>query len=166
MTLQNYLTYCDHLIATTEHLFLHVPPDRLDWKPTESSFTIGQQLAHLVGALEVYAHGITRGEWGFASMREILLKNRHTPTIGVEEAVKMLYECYQEFRTLVGSLSEEEFSNGTVNTPQLGIVPRWRIAMLAAEHHINHKAELYMYLKVLGVKVNSAHLYRGKEESK
>ncbi len=167
MTLHNYLAYYDYLIETTEHLFLNIPPDKLDWKPTESSFTIGQQLTHLVGALEVYAHGITRGEWGFSSLRERFLMNRRTPSITVDEALMKLKENYSLFRTSLAALTEEEFNTVEIETPQLGgKAPRWRIGMLAIEHHLNHKTELYMYLKFLGVKVNSAHLYRGKEKGK
>lgn len=162
MTLKDYLSYYDYLIKSTEILFQQVPPEKIDWKPTENSFTIGQQMAHLVGSIEVYAHGITTGEWGFKSMRERFLMNRHTPTVSVDEAIKLLHQNHAEFRRLVGGLSEEEFSRGEIDSPQLGgSFSRWRIGLLGIEHHLNHKAELFMYLKLLGVKVNSGHLYRG-----
>lgn len=67
------------------------------------------------------------------------------------------------FKTGVGALTEEEFNSGTVFAPQFGgrQMPRWRVAMLFLEHHHNHKAELFMSLKVMGLKVNTGHLYRG-----
>jgi hypothetical protein len=107
----------------------------------------------------VYTRGIARGDWGFKSMRERFVQNRYTPSLTVEEAVRLFNASCAEFRTVVGSLSEEDFTLGEVDTPQLGRVPRWRIALLALEHHINHKAEVFMYLKLLGVKVNTSHLY-------
>lgn len=162
MTVHQYLTYCDYLFHSTEELFKIVPPDKMDWKPTENSFSVGQQMAHMAGALGVYARGITTGDWGFTSMRERFLQNRRTPELSVEEALKGLRENYEEFRRLVGSLSDEAFLREDVPSPQLGgTFPRWRVALLAVEHHLNHKAELFMYLKLLGVKVNSLHLYRG-----
>lgn len=60
MTLQNYLQYFDEMIKPTEPLFRLVPPDKVDWKPTENSFTLGQQMAHMAGALGVYGHGIAQ----------------------------------------------------------------------------------------------------------
>ena len=85
----------------------------------------------------------------------------HADLPAVEPAVQKLHRSYAEFTRLVGSLSEAEFASGEVDTPQLGRVPRWRIAMLGAEHHINHKAELFMYLKFLGIEVHTGTLYRG-----
>ncbi len=159
MTLQDYLKYFDEMIKPTEPLFLMVPADKLDWKPTESAFTSAQLMAHIAGSLGVYARGIARGDWGFKSMREIFVFNRHTPSKSSEEAVRLLNENYSEFRRLLSGLTEDEFNVGEIDSPQLGRVPRWRAAMLAVEHHVNHKAELFMYLKVLGVKVNTGHLY-------
>ncbi|MGH2569203.1 MAG: DinB family protein [Bacteroidota bacterium] len=161
MTLHNYLSYVDYLVKSTEILFQQIPPDKIDWKPTENSFTIGQQLAHMVGAVEVYSRGITTGDWGFKTIRERFLQNRRTPSVNVEEALKHLTENHAVFKRLVGGLSEEDFNSGEIDSPQLGgKFPRWRVAMLFVEHHLNHKAELFMYLKLLGVKVNSGHLYR------
>jgi uncharacterized damage-inducible protein DinB len=160
MTLQNYLSYFDDVVRPTEQMFRLIPPDKLEWKPTDKSFTLGQQIAHLSGALGVYAHGIASGDWGFKSMRERFVQNRHTPTMPVEDAIRLLNENHAEFRRVVGALSEEEFSTGEVDTPQLGRTPRWRVAMLAIEHHINHKAELFMSLKFMGVAVNTRNLYK------
>lgn len=160
MTLQDYLSFFDDVVRPTEQLFRLIPPDKLDWKPTGNSFTLGQQIGHLAGALGVYAHGIVNGEWGFKSMRERFVLNRHTPSMSVEEAIHLLNENHLEFRRVVGALSEEEFNKGEIDSPQLGRVPRWRLAMLAVEHHINHKAEVFMCLKQLGVPVNTGNLYK------
>ncbi len=160
MTLQDYLSYFNDVVQPTEQLYRLIPADKLDWKPADNAFSLGQQIAHLSGALGVYAHGITKGEWGFKSMRERFVLNRHTPSMAVEEAVRLLNENTAEFRNVVGSLTEEEFSKGEVDSPQLGRVPRWRLAMLAVEHHINHKAELFMSLKLMGVSVNTGNLYK------
>lgn len=159
MTLQNYLSYFDDVVRPTEQLFRLIPADKLEWKPTDKAFTLGQQIAHIAGALAVYAHGIANGEWGFKSMRERFVQNRYTPTMQVEEAIHLLNENCMEFRKIVGALSEEEFSLGEVDSPQLGRAPRWRLAMLAVEHHINHKAEIFMCLKLIGVPVNTGNLY-------
>jgi uncharacterized damage-inducible protein DinB len=159
MTLRNYLSYFDTIIESTEKLLRMIPPDKLDWKPTENSFTFGQQLAHLSGAIGVYGRGIAGGDWGFKSMRDRFVLNRHTTPIGIEEAITSLQSNYAEFKDRVGGLSEEEFNNGEIDSPQLGRVARWRLAMLAVEHHLNHKAELFMYLKLLGAKVNTGNLY-------
>jgi uncharacterized damage-inducible protein DinB len=159
MTVQNLLAYLETLIKPTEQLFRLIPQDKLEWKPTDSSFTLGQQIAHTAGALGVYGRGIANGDWGFKSMRERFVMNRHTSSITVDEAIMLLNDSFAEFKNLVGALTEEEFSTSEIDSPQLGRVPRWRLAMLAVEHHINHKAEIFMYLKLLGVNVNTGNLY-------
>lgn len=162
MTLQNYLTYFEEMFRPTEPMFLLVPPDKLQWKPAENAFTTSQLMVHIAGSLGVYGKGIVTGDWQFKSMREIFVFNRRTPEMAVEETVRLLRENYAEFMRLMGTLSERDFDTGVIDSPQLGRVPRWRAAMLGVEHHVNHKAELFMYLKVLGVKVNTAHLYTDK----
>ena len=159
MTVRNFLAYCDDIIPSTEGLFSLIPADKIEWKPTENSFTVGQQLAHITGALRVYGRGISGGDWGFKSMRERFVLNRHTPSMSVADAVTELHSSYAEFRSLVGTLSDEEFNTGEIDTPQLGRVPRWRVALLAVEHHLNHKAEIFMCLKLLGIAVNTGTLY-------
>lgn len=160
MTVQNFLSYFDDVVQPTEQLFRLIPADKINWKPTENSFTLGQQIAHLSGALSVYAHGIAVGEWGFKSMRERFVQNRHTSSMSVDEAIDALNKGRAEFRAIVGALSEDEFNKGEIDSPQLGRSPRWRLAMLAVEHHINHKAEIFMGLKVLGINVNTGNLYK------
>lgn len=163
MTLKNYLTYFDEMMEPTIPMFRLVPADKIDWKPFDNAFTTGQLMAHMAISLEVYGGGLRQGDWGVRSMREIFVRNRHTPSYPVDEAVEALHKTYQKFRDAVGSMTEEEFSKGEVDSPQLGRVPRWRLAMLAVEHHVNHRAELFMYLRMMGVKVNTGTLYRRKE---
>jgi len=92
-------------------------------------------------------------------MREIFIRNRRTPAFSVDDAVQHLHENYEEFKRCIRDLTEDEFSNGIVDSPQLGKVPRWRLAMLTVEHTVNHRAQLFMYLKLLGVKVDTGTLY-------
>lgn len=162
MTLHNYLTYFDEMLRPTEPIFLLVPPDKLDWSPVEGSFTCGQMMTHMAGALGIYAEGIVSGVWGFHSMRERMLMNRHAPSVPTEECIRLFRENRNVFFQKVGGLTEDQFLNEEVNAPQFaGMTKRWRVGMLAIEHHLDHKAELFMYLKLLGIRVHTGTLYRG-----
>jgi uncharacterized damage-inducible protein DinB len=164
MTVQNYLTYFNEMVAPTEALFRMVPEDKLHWKPTEKSFTAAQLMTHMGEALQAYAGGIASGNWGFTSMRELFVRNRRTNELTVDDAVELLRVNLEEFRRAIGALTDEEFDRGEIDSPQLGRVPRWRAAMLAVEHHVNHKAELFMYLKSIGSQVNTGHLYSDRRK--
>lgn len=162
MTLPQYLSYVDEILAPTEPMFRLVPAEKVDWTPVPGTFTCGQLMAHIAGAVEVYANGIATGAWGFHSVRERLLMNRNSPSLSSDEAVKLLRTNSELFRELVGGLSEVEFQTGVISAPQLyGTAPRWRMAMFFIEHHLNHKAELFMYLRIVGVRVHTGTLYRG-----
>lgn len=159
MTVPQYLAYFDEMMRPTASMFRLVPADGIDWKPTDNSFSLGQLMAHIALSLGFYGRGIAYGDWGVKSMREIFVRNRHTPAFSFEEAVQLLEENYKEFKQRIGTISEDDFNNGVVDSPQLGRAPRWRLAMLAVEHTVNHRAEMFMYLKLLGVKVNTGTLY-------
>lgn len=165
MTVQHYLSYFDEMVKPTEPLFRMFPADKLDWKPSEKSFSAAQLMAHIAAAFLVYGNGIATGNWGFKSMREIFVANRHTPSSALEESVAALHANYGEFRRLIGGLTDKEFDEGLIDSPQLGRAPRWRAAMLAVEHHASHKAELFMYLKMIGEQVHTGHLYADRRTS-
>ena len=165
MTVQQYLSYFDEMMTPTEPLFRMFPPEKLDWKPTEKSFSAAQLMAHMAAALRVYGNGIATGTWGFKSMREIFVSNRRTPASSLDESIAALHANYQEFKRLVGRLTEQEF-DAEIDSPQMGRAPRWRAAMLAVEHHASHKAELFMYLKMIGEPVHTGHLYSERQRSK
>lgn len=163
MTVPQYLSYVSDILQPTAPMFRLVPPEKIGWAPVEGMFTCGQLMAHIAGAIEVYANGIVSGEWGFSSVRERLVMNRHTVQLEVEPAVQHLEQFSQYFKERVGALTEEEFQNGIVACPQLnGPSPRWRVALFFADHHQTHRAELFMYLRMLGVRVHTGTLYRAK----
>jgi hypothetical protein len=58
-------------------------------------------------------------------------------------------------------MGNDEFQTGEVDSVQLRRAQKWRIALFALDHHLNHKAELFMYLKLMGVNVTTKELYRG-----
>lgn len=161
MTLQDYLAYFKGVIPPTEALFRLIPHDKLNWKPVERSLTTGQVMTHMAEAIHVYGNGIVTGVWGFTSVREVLVRNHSTKALTVDEAVILLHTNFDEFTRKLRGLSDLEFDTGMVDTPQLGRVPRWQIAMFGLEHHLNHKAQLFMHLKILGVTVHTGTLYRG-----
>lgn len=163
ITIQQYLQYVDEIMIPTEAMFELVPDEKIDWSVIEGFFTLGQLMGHIAGAVGVYAGGITKGDWTFQSMREILVRNRRSPSVTKSVALDELRKNVILFKSGIAALTPEEFNAGTVFAPQFGgnQTPRWRIALLFLEHHNNHKAELFMSLKVMGQKLNTGHLYRG-----
>jgi uncharacterized damage-inducible protein DinB len=165
MTIQEYLSWFDDVLETTASMYRLVPPDKLDWKPTEKSFSLGQLIEHIAKALWFNSKVIASKEWPLKSLREIFVSNRRQTSATPDEALRHLDEYSSGFKRAVRDLGDERFQHGNVNTPQWGTLPIWRFAVFVLEHHINHKMELHMYLKILGMKVNTGTLYAVKKPS-
>ena len=159
MTPVQFRDYAEKQLAPTIPLFLLVPPEQKDWKPTEESFTAGQLMHHMAYALQFNANGILKNEWALPSLRHVFVANRRTPSATVEECVKLYRDNAAIFLDIFPAMSNEEFQTGELDTLQLGRTQKWRMSLFALEHHLNHKAELFMYLKLMGVKVTSRELY-------
>lgn len=157
---EQFLAFYRDIVVSSEVLFALVPHDKLDWRPVETVFTLGQLMAHMVASTRVYADGVVEGSWGFTRMRAVLVANRRTVPMETGSALEQLRENATYFAGRLSQLSDEDFEQGEVFAPQFnGPAPRWRIALLAAEHQLNHKAELFMSLKMLGLTVHTGHLY-------
>ncbi|MFZ4619246.1 MAG: DinB family protein [Bacteroidota bacterium] len=159
MTPLQFRDYAEKQLSPTEPLFLLVPTEQKDWKPTEESFTTGQLMYHMAYALKFNADGILKNEWALPSLRHVFITNRRTPSASVQECVDLYRTNAKYFLDIFSTLSEEEFATGELDTLQLGRTQKWRMSLFALEHHLNHKAELFMYLKMMGVKVTSRELY-------
>lgn len=161
MTIPQYLSWFDEVVAPTEPMFRLVPADKLDWKLTPSSFTLGQQLSHMPRALWFNTRVLISDELPLKSMREILVANRRQSSSTVEEAVDQFHKTAVGFRLAVQQRGEEAFQNHVLDTPQKGKMACWHFALFVVEHHIHHLMELHLNLKVLGVPVDTGTLYRG-----
>ena len=148
-------------MAPTEPLFRRVPADKLEYRLTETSFSIGQLLRHIPGSLSYMARVINREEVEWKSLREVLLANRKHGSATVNEAIELLAKNKALLRSSIDNLTEGDFQRGVLDTPQLGKVPHWRYGAFVVEHHIHHFMELHLTLKSMGVSVNTKTLYVG-----
>lgn len=161
MTPLQFISYAEQMLRPTEPLFALIPQDKIEWKPTPESFSCGQLMMHMAQALRFNADGIAKNEWALPSLRHIFLANRRVESATREQAIALYKENAEYFYNVFRSMSEGEFVTATINTPQFGLQEKWRYALFAVAHHLNHKAELFMYLKTLGATVGSRELYGG-----
>ena len=61
------------------------------------------------------------------------------------------------------NLTEDEFQTKEVDSPMLGRQKIWRLCMQMVEHQLNHKEQLFLYLKMLGTRVHTGTLYTGSQ---
>jgi len=163
ITAEHLMQEFDRMIRATEVLFGLVPDDKTEWAPHEGMLTAGQQMLHMAASLKAYTDACTTGEWSFRSMDEILTKNHETPSGTPALALRLLSRMAKDFRTMVGSMDESTM-NAEIYSPQFERnEPRRTLILFCLEHHLSHKAELFMYLRLMGVQVGSKELYFGRE---
>lgn len=161
MTPTQFISYARQMLHPTEGLFALVPDEKVDWSPAEGSFTCAQLMTHMAQSLRFNADGIARNEWVLPSLRHIMLANRRIEPVSKEQSIVLYKENSEYFYAVFRTMPEEEFNNAVITTPQFGPQEKWRYALFTVAHHLNHKAELFMYLKTMGVKAGTRELYGG-----
>jgi hypothetical protein len=154
-------------IQKTEHLIRLIPPDRIGWNPQweSGSSDIGHLLGHLLDCLAgfcaVFHAAFPRNLEGVLELHSLPVNHFCRP----DEAAGRI-EAYVKFIERGFALCRDEdlrrrlttvFATESVMTLLLGNL----------EHLINHKYQLFVYLKILGVPVGTGDIYcwRGSAEA-
>jgi hypothetical protein len=153
------LSKLEEQIAMTDHLITLIPPDRLHWKPLPDSFRICDLLGHLLECLagvcaSLYAVDPDRHAH-FARLRDLPVNHE----CGIEEARARILEYNRHIREGFDCLSDDDLARRvpTVFVPKGEPVMTLLLGNL--EHLINHKHQLFWYLKLLAVPVSTRDLY-------
>jgi len=167
MNRHDYLDYLRRLDDLTRVLFEIVPPDRLDWMPAEGMMPIRLLLWHLAQSIGGGVHAVCTGAWQVGP-------NAPPPPPELEGKAflrETLAELMRQFALAcddVETLADAVYENGTVTAPPplntTQTVRRWLWSIV--EHHLNHRMQLFVYLRILGIPVDTALLYRGQWKGK
>lgn len=163
MTKNEYYDYVLETYRPAETLIRMVPPDKLDWRPGPTFMSLGQLIQHLGDGVGLPLRCVITGDWPFKGDEEMMeqMKLENLPSCGVEEGLKKLEEDKSVLREALAGVSEADFSQKVVSTPWGTKGKIERMAIDFREHFTNHKMQLFMYLKVLGLPVNTETLYFG-----
>ena len=155
--------YADGVFKATEGLMRMVPEDKLGWKPSDDNnwMTAGQLLHHLPECTGLCMKGFITGEWPESPEGEMLPlaeKMPSAPTIA--DALERLKADRELTAGLLAELSQEDYNQKMVKAPwNPDPTPLWTQLVFMVEHQIAHKNMLFAYLKLLGIDVNTGHLY-------
>jgi len=153
-------TKFDHLIERIDHLIGLVPGDRLDWVPPQTNgFSFNVLLGHLMDCLA----GITATL--YAAKPDELGHFLELRKLAGNQQVSQA-EARNRLRTFQQSI-EQGFS--ILSDAQLGrmiptvFVPKGEslltLLLINFEHLASHKYQLFLWLRMSGVKVESRDLY-------
>jgi len=138
-----------------------VPADKLSWKPGPTFMDLGQLIYHLSLGLGASMELLLSGKWPSMQEMEAEMKLENLPSCTVQEALDKLEKDKEVLRAALDGMSEADFANQIVSVPWgwKGKIERMAISFL--EHFTNHKMQLFTYLKLLGLPVNTETLYFG-----
>jgi hypothetical protein len=147
-------------IERTEHLVTFIPPDKLEWKPRADSFRVCDLLGHLLECLAGFCatlYALWPDRLGyFARLRELPVNH----CCGAEEAKLRIAEYRDHIRQGFAEITDQDLSR---KIPTV-FVPDGEAALTLLlgnfEHLINHKYQLFSYLKQLDVSVGTGDLFR------
>jgi hypothetical protein len=155
-----FLSKLEEQIERTLHLITLIPADKLEWSPQGGSLRVCDLLGHLLECLAgfcatLYAVNSERLAH-FERLRELPVNH----CCEIEEAHERVCVYATHIREGFSLFGDDDLTRSipTVFVPEGEAVTTILLGNL--EHLINHKYQLFFYLKLLEVGVTTSDLYR------
>jgi len=156
-------------IDLAERLLTRVPEEKLDWRPAlpagaRTPRSIGELLGHLLECLAGFCavlYALDPGRFGrLQELRSLPVNHR----CGVAEAQERFRRYRAEIEAGSAALDDRDLARmvPTLFTPEGE--PALTLLLGNLEHLVNHKLELFFYLKLAGLGLSSRDLYRFRGE--
>jgi hypothetical protein len=148
----------------TENLVSAIPKDRLSWRPAlppggGTPFRMDELLGHLLECAAGFCAALGAARPRALSHFDELRNRPRNHRCGVEEALEELRLYARHVDEGFHALSDEDL---TKLIPTVFVADGEALLTLLLgnlEHLINHKHQLYFYLKMVGVSLGTADLY-------
>jgi hypothetical protein len=137
----------------------------LGWRPTGGTnwMTTGQLLEHMTSACGACCKGFVTGDWGMgdASVEDMAPSSEKMPSAhSVKEARERLAADRKVALEMIRTSGEKDLTTKSVPAPW---DPTPRVLgehlLNMVQHLIQHKGQLFYYLKLQGKPVDTSHLY-------
>lgn len=161
----------NYAFHAAEGLFDFVGDDELDWKPTDENnwMTMGQLLYHVSEASGMAMKGFVTGDWGLpegasmddAGSGDMLPPAEAMPTVAsvAEARIRLAADRDLSFE-MIKLAGNERMENEPAPAPwdPTDLVLGQRLLEMV-QHLVQHKGQLFYYLKLQGKPVNTMHLW-------
>ncbi len=143
--LKGFFDHWDKVHGITLRLIKQIPEDKLDLRPTEKNFTMRDLVTHIYHAERVFTRTGVRGEIKLEDFQ--IIPHPHLET--VEDLYNYAKEVHDETNNTFSNFTIEQIMR-PVKTPW-GEMPLFHHINSAYEHHLHHRGQLYIYLRLAGV---------------
>jgi uncharacterized damage-inducible protein DinB len=153
MILQYLTGEFEHEVNSTRKLLQAVPEKDLGYKPSETSWTMGQLAQHIATIYHWYEGTLTKDVYDIAADQ----LERGDPN-DIKATLALFESNVEKARTAIKSLTEQKLQdNWTMKVGEqviLGPMPRGIVSRGFLFNHIyHHRGELIVYLRATGNKV-------------
>jgi uncharacterized damage-inducible protein DinB len=163
MTKSEYVKFTKPIMRATRGLMAKTPADKLDWRPDASFLTTGAVLRHLAEGFGAGLSAVADNGWAYRieGGGSGLPPADAFPTVkSVTEALDMIDADWKLFEKKLDALDDAAFAGQVVKIPWMAPGVTLQEYMLHTTEHIsNHRMQLFVYLRLLGVKVDTGTLY-------
>jgi len=159
MTKNEYYEVVMGNYAPVEKLIGMVPADKVNWRPGPTFMSVGQVISHLSDGLGGGLEMMVSGKFPSMEEMEVGMKLENLPSCGPKEGLDKLEMDKKILRQVLDGMSEEDFTNKVFSVPWGWKAKMERMAIAFLEHFTNHKMQLFTYLKLLDLPVNTQTLY-------
>lgn len=157
------LSKLEEQIELANHLISLIPPDKLKYKPVPDSLRACDLLGHLLECMAGFCASLYVAKPDGLAHFERLRQLKVNHCCEVEEARDRIAEYAIHIREGFALLRDDDLGRRiqTIFVPEGEALLTILLGNL--EHLINHKHQLFFYLKMLGVSVATRDLYRMRE---
>ena len=140
--------YWEKVRQRTLKVIACIPPEKYDWRYAEGKFSFADIIRHLA-AIEryMYAENAQLKPSRYPGHGpELALKSWHGP----ENVLAFFNRMHQESVAIFSRLSAEDLQKKCV-TPGGVSITVWKWLRAMVEHEVHHRAQIYIYLGMLGI---------------
>jgi hypothetical protein len=151
----------EHQLERTDHLISMVPESSLDWSPPyRGGFPVGVLLGHLLECAAGFCAALMAAHPDrlshFTELRKLPLNGRCAP----QEARARLSLLRERIREGFAALEDADLGRAIPTVFVKEGEALLTLLLNNLEHLSSHKEQLFLYLRMLDVRVGSADLYR------
>lgn len=161
MKKDDFYQYALDSFRPAETMLKMIPPDKLEWKPAPNFMSIGQLICHMSDGIGTELRMAIDNSWPKIEGAGGPPGLDKFPSCNAIEALAKLEKDKTTLKEILAGVTEEEFATRIISVPWGWKSNMERMVLDFREHFVNHKMQLFTYLKLLGLPVNTQTLYFG-----
>ena len=145
ISITSFLKYFASIRRRTNRIISEIPADKIDWKPTEQSFSFADIIIHLANTeYELYIQNILKKNSIYCGHK----------ISGIESKKDLISHLDMNHQKTIAELTilPDKYLNERCITPAGSSISVWKLLRVMIEHEIHHRGQIFSYLNMLNVK--------------